>query len=79
MDYAGILQDMRDVLEQKRKSYTAAVDRTSALAAELDRARAADAALGREVERTKASIRGLELMAQQVTDEPEEEEKVADE
>lgn len=65
MDYTLILQSLQSTLEQKQKSYSAAVDRTAALAAELDRARAADAALAKEVEETRASVRGVELLIQQ--------------
>lgn len=69
MDYKLILQSLQDTLAQKQTAYSAAADRTSALAAELERARAADAALAKQVEETQASVRGVELMIQQSTNE----------
>lgn len=64
MDYALILQTLQDALEQRQTAYSAAVERSAALSAEVDKAHAKEAQLLREIESTKASIRGVEVLMQ---------------
>lgn len=67
MDYELILTSLRESLETKQAAYTTATDRALALSAEYEKAQAKEASLARDINQTKASIRGIELMMQQET------------
>lgn len=64
MDYALILQALQNTLEQKQGDYTAAAARSAALSAEYDKAQAKEQQLLKDIETTKASIRGIEALTQ---------------
>ena len=65
VDYALILQALQSTLEQKQNDYSAAAARSAALSAEYDKAQAKEQQLLKDIESTKASVRGVELMIQQ--------------
>lgn len=65
VDYALILQALQSTLEQKQNDYSAAASRSAALSAEYDKAQAKEQQLLKDIESTKASVRGVELMIQQ--------------
>ena len=65
VDYALILQALQSTLEQKQNDYSAAAARSAALSAEYDKAQAKEQQLLKDIESTRASVRGVELMIQQ--------------
>lgn len=69
MDYALILQSLQNTLEQKQSDYTTAAARSAALSAEYEKAQAKEQQLLKDIEATKASIRGIEALTQKQEEE----------
>lgn len=64
MDFENILASMRAQLEEQEKAYSTSVQNTARLGEEYDRSKKADEKRAVNIERTRASIRGLEYMQQ---------------